>query len=261
MICTNKHDRFWAAHSKKKPDMFSNDFKSLVSAMLAFDPTQRPSIAEIISHPWFNGPTATYQEVAKEFTARKNKVEEVLKQEREALQRKKEKLKEQQAKMAGNKNMPMNNFGPMFRGKGPVRDIGDDTTEDLGGEEMKLWNEIETKMNEMKLDDGMPKWKNGNNKPLTQWWSAYDAKSFFQLCFYVSNLIGTTVTPNVDKWRINVKKNLDEERLEFDIRMFEDEDGFKVAEFMKKEGPLMEFYDVCKDLKEQLDNNSEIDVC
>jgi len=149
MICTNKHERFWAQQCKmsKDPNMFSDEFKSLVSAMLAFDPTQRPSIAEIISHPWFNGPTATHEQVVQEFQNRKNKVQEVLKQEREALEKKKEKMKELQAKNAGNK-MPMHNFGPMFRGKGPVRDVGDDTTEDVGSEDMKLWNEIENKMND-----------------------------------------------------------------------------------------------------------------
>ena len=55
LLCTNKHDLFFNTHLKNKPnkDFFSKSFKSLISAILAFDPTQRLSIGEIKAHPWW----------------------------------------------------------------------------------------------------------------------------------------------------------------------------------------------------------------
>lgn len=65
-IIENNHDLFWHLHSKNKPSsgkFFSDDFKFLISAMLAYAPEQRLSLSEIKGHPWYNGETATYEEV------------------------------------------------------------------------------------------------------------------------------------------------------------------------------------------------------
>ena len=46
-----KYDEYWqktGAHNK------SDDFKDLMIKMLNYDPEQRPSLEEIINHPWFN---------------------------------------------------------------------------------------------------------------------------------------------------------------------------------------------------------------
>jgi len=40
--------------------------------MLSFDPIQRPSLAEVKAHPWYNGPVPTYEQVKEEFIQRKN---------------------------------------------------------------------------------------------------------------------------------------------------------------------------------------------
>jgi len=51
----NREDIFWQIHSKSKPEgdkFFSDNFKDLVSKMLQLDPSQRPSITEILEHPW-----------------------------------------------------------------------------------------------------------------------------------------------------------------------------------------------------------------
>ena len=56
-IAKNDYEAFWKVHScsngvKKE---FSNDFKDLLSRMLALDPDQRPTIKEIKEHKWFKG--------------------------------------------------------------------------------------------------------------------------------------------------------------------------------------------------------------
>lgn len=53
LLTTNKHDTFWAAHSRGKPkDFFSPEFKDFVNRMFACDPTQRLSMSEVLTHPW-----------------------------------------------------------------------------------------------------------------------------------------------------------------------------------------------------------------
>lgn len=52
--------------------------------MLALDPTQRLSIAEIKAHPWFNGPVAAQEEVQAELSGRKRMLEEAVERARQA---------------------------------------------------------------------------------------------------------------------------------------------------------------------------------
>jgi len=54
LICANRADLFWLAHSKDKPrpDYFSDDFKNLVTGLIQFDPATRPQMADVLSHPW-----------------------------------------------------------------------------------------------------------------------------------------------------------------------------------------------------------------
>ena len=55
-----KCDLFWKVHKSDKPTgFFSNEFKSLFSAMVAHDPQERLSIADVIGHPWMQGEIAT----------------------------------------------------------------------------------------------------------------------------------------------------------------------------------------------------------
>lgn len=92
LICMNNHAKFWAAHSRRKPggkDFFSKEFISLINCMLAFDPTQRPSLSEIKAHPWYNAETATPDEILAEFTKRNAKVQKLLERQRLILEKKK----------------------------------------------------------------------------------------------------------------------------------------------------------------------------
>ena len=74
LLSTNKVDTFWKVHSKNKPnreEFFSESFKSLIISMLSYNPHERPSLAEIKSHEWYNGPVPTYEEIRDEFEQRK----------------------------------------------------------------------------------------------------------------------------------------------------------------------------------------------
>ena len=43
-------------HEKgKPPGYFTEEFKELITSLLQCDPRMRPSIADIIGHPWMQG--------------------------------------------------------------------------------------------------------------------------------------------------------------------------------------------------------------
>lgn len=48
-----KSDTFWDIfQSRSKESLFSEDFMNLVTSLLSLKPTERPTIDEILSHPW-----------------------------------------------------------------------------------------------------------------------------------------------------------------------------------------------------------------
>jgi serine/threonine protein kinase len=61
-LAANRADIFWKTHCKNKPEgagFFSEEFKDLVQSMLQLDPSHRPSITEVLAHPWMQGDTMT----------------------------------------------------------------------------------------------------------------------------------------------------------------------------------------------------------
>lgn len=65
-ICANRADIFWKAHSNNKPGgaaFFSDSFKDMITSMLAFDPANRLTMAQVKAHPWYNGDVATIEEI------------------------------------------------------------------------------------------------------------------------------------------------------------------------------------------------------
>lgn len=55
--------RFWTTHGKSKPvGYYSSAFQDLVNRMLAAEPEDRPTVTEVLQHPWLNGPAFTLAE-------------------------------------------------------------------------------------------------------------------------------------------------------------------------------------------------------
>lgn len=77
-ISANRFDLFWKLHSRNKPgglEFFSEEFRDLITLMLSFNPIERPSLAEIVEHPWCKGETPSYEEIKEEFQQRKEQLE------------------------------------------------------------------------------------------------------------------------------------------------------------------------------------------
>lgn len=64
LIKEKRFDIFWNAHSRKRtPGFFTESFKDIVQKMLAYVPSERPTIVEISKHPWIKGSVCTHQEI------------------------------------------------------------------------------------------------------------------------------------------------------------------------------------------------------
>ena len=63
---------FWARHEKyHSAGFFDPKFKELMTLMLSYHPTNRPTIADIIAHPWLReGPVASEQDIREELCER-----------------------------------------------------------------------------------------------------------------------------------------------------------------------------------------------
>lgn len=84
LIAGKRADLFWQAHEEAEGvDIYSDEFKNLFEGMLAFNPKERFTVSQILSHPWFSGPIAKHSEIAEEFVGRKKCVDEAAHEERE----------------------------------------------------------------------------------------------------------------------------------------------------------------------------------
>ena len=98
LFCTN-NEVFWTKMSANKPPgIYSPTFKSLINSLLAFNPTNRATMATIKTHLWFNEPTLTLEQVQAEFAERRIKVEKEWKEKAFEAEAKK-KLKTEQSKV------------------------------------------------------------------------------------------------------------------------------------------------------------------
>merc|ERR1712080_41546 len=85
-LAANRADIFWKTHCKNKPDgasFFSDEFKDLVQSMLQLDPSHRPSMTEVMAHPWMQGPTVSKQDVVGEFQSRQSSVNQSIESDRQ----------------------------------------------------------------------------------------------------------------------------------------------------------------------------------
>jgi len=115
LLISNKSDTFWRTFEKGTKH-YSPEFKNIITCMLALDPIQRLSLAEIKSHPWYNGPTLNLEDLQKEFS----KKAEAHKQ-RIAKMTEEEKKRKEKASAVYSRMQPMQPmFGPFGGMKPPL---------------------------------------------------------------------------------------------------------------------------------------------
>jgi serine/threonine protein kinase len=70
-LIDSRSDLFWQHHeSSKGAGYYSEEFKDLVTRMMQYNVGSRLSLAEIVGHPWLQGPTSTREDIMNEFSQR-----------------------------------------------------------------------------------------------------------------------------------------------------------------------------------------------
>lgn len=221
----NSYENFWALMSPKI-DNVSEEFKSLINLMLAYDPTQRPSISEVKNHSWTLKESASKEEIFAEFEKRKLIVL---------------KAKEAEALEEAKKKMKTNKAGGVYRGE------DDDNVEDED-----LWKD-ERRVEEFVQSNNPYIIKFNTNdylqvlNSLNKYFNSIDSKSK-----------EITLNDSVAKIKINYEQEqelvamfpeLDIENLALEVELKRTEDDNLVAEFNKVKGDKLEFFNVYDEYK------------
>lgn len=189
LICMNNHEKFWHFHSRKKPNgaaFFSADFMNLINAMLAFDPTQRPSIAEIKSHPWYRAEVPTHEEVLAEFQQRKAKVE----QENDKKKKEIEARKQQRPAQGG---AVFQGIQARFRSGNLKLDDDEEKIDDLTADDS---------LPEIKLQRALPVFAETTKKRLNNYYSAFAPEDFIKVAYITAQKKDKNLVYHADESKV-----------------------------------------------------------
>jgi 5'-AMP-activated protein kinase catalytic alpha subunit len=86
LIAAKRSDIFWQAHAEAEDgnDIYTPEFKDLFEKMMSLNPTQRPTIEEILVHPWMQGSVPSTEAIKVDFSRRKAAVDAEAHNERDA---------------------------------------------------------------------------------------------------------------------------------------------------------------------------------
>jgi len=86
LLAANRAEIFWQAHkdAEEGEDIYSAEFKDLFEKMMTLNPAQRPSLEEVLAHPWMQGEFANDGEIQVEFKRRKDIVDQEAHEERDS---------------------------------------------------------------------------------------------------------------------------------------------------------------------------------
>jgi len=241
LICMNNHEKFWNFHGRKKPGgmaFFNPQFIHLINAMLAFDPTQRPSIAEIKAHPWYNGETPTPERIFQDFTERKAAVDA----EFEKKKQQQELARQQQAGRPAN---------PAFTGVGArFRDL---IIKQEGLDDILIENSLEAiqRVESLKLERTAPVYQEVGSKRLTNYYSSLTPEETLKLITVIANSKCKQVELMPEKFKVRARIPGKEESTTIDMSVYVNEFA-SVVEFSKKEGDYFEYQRLITEIRTQL---------
>lgn len=233
LLCANRADLFWKAHSKNKPngsEFFSEEFKNLITSMLQFDPSHRLSMAEVKAHPWFNGPVASLDDIQQEFAQRKGKID--ADNEAKRLQKEQEKANRATGGYAAQRRQ--------YR-KGTVN-----RSEATAGVEESKFN-----IEEQKRD--LEEYVRLVNKN-TEFFTTEAAEDVWAELLGYFEEKGYTFTPAADKYKLKVVQPLSEDQeIDYTVRILKASHDKLCVEFNRNGGDQFEFFKQFNVVKEELD--------
>lgn len=246
LICMNNHEKFWNYHSRKKPNgikFFSPDFINLINAMLAFDPTQRLSIAEIKAHPWYKGEVPTKEQIKEEFLARKAKVDEEVNKKKKEIEERTAMAQRNQAQV----NVAFNGVQARFR---------DVTIKREGAEDIILDEKGIKQLDSIKLERKPPVYEEFGSKRMTNLYSAFTPEQLLKSMVIFANKMCKNVELDVDKYRITTTHPGKDSNITVEMSIFVN-DFASVLQFTKKEGCHFEYLEFIDKFKKEIEKLEE----
>jgi serine/threonine protein kinase len=211
----NDYDTYWTIMSPRL-DNVSNEFKSLINSLLAYDPVQRPSIDEIMNHPWMTGEQPKMEEYLEEFERRKCIVTKM--REIEA------------AEEARKKKMT----------RGVYRGDGDDIQPDVFNEDVTIGDYIEG-TNPYKVKITGSNYVNHLNF-LHNYFDKKDQKA--KTIDVKDDLAKFKVIYELDRETQETLSEFEIEKLALEVELKKIDDENYVAEFSKISGTKLDFYNI-----------------
>ena len=90
LIAAGRAKLFWQAHAEAESgeDIYSEEFKDFFEKMMAMNPNQRPTMEQILAHPFMQGDVPSMEAIRQDFIVRKSRVDGEAHTEREAKRQK-----------------------------------------------------------------------------------------------------------------------------------------------------------------------------
>jgi len=249
---TNNSQEYWQivkSYMAKKVDL-NDDFKGLISAMLAVDPVQRPSMAEIKEHPWFHGPVATSAEAFKDLSQRKVKVEQEV--EKQKLQKEIEKKKEEKEEHLIKKNVTTLTEAPC-QGAKAFRNLEapkENKTVEVEGQNEEIINLVE----EFNLPPLMQEIKNYGICDIA---SRFALEKIMSILEALNSKNFTEIKKHENGRKFKCLLVQEGENLELVEKVNEIEEGVHMIEFKRVSGNIKKFYEITMKLRESLEKHLE----
>jgi len=199
-----------------------------MNSMLALDPSQRLSLAEVKAHAWYNGPVLEQEGLTKEFKIRKAKVDEELRRQKAEKDKQKELEKLAQANQYG--NTAFSGVKP-FRG----RDLESEMTESIAKASFKSEFNLEAKR---ALKDFEP---NTPSKVHTDLFLVINPDILLKYLVSLAQTTFNTMNVAADSYKIKGKYIGDVHQIECSIEILKKEEGVYCVEFNRKSGDSFEY--------------------
>jgi len=242
LIMKQQFATFWK-QVERSGRSFSNDFKSLINAMLAYEPAERLTIAEIKTQPWYLGKTCSEEELKEEYE--KKKLEFMRYQEEKA--RENQKMKEDKAlmkkKVDESLNKPKLNCFHMMKGITPLknRSISEALDQEIKG---KL------SMDEINTDRCTREYIFTGYRGLTEAFYNVSQETMFKLLILLSNVLLNNCKVHSEEFKVKGRVISDNNDFtgEIAIEITKVDDFSCCLSFTRIKGPLVSFYKYIEDI-------------
>lgn len=235
--------KFWRNIKNKYQDLEA-DFADLVTQMLAKNPDERPTTAQVLQHSWFSGETATEAHMLQMFPIRKQEAERI-RIENEKKEQEKAKRKAEEAAQAGiPKNPAFGGFGTKFRDLIIKQEGLDDLIVQTS---LQSIEQIET----LKLVKEVAPYRDFGGKIFTNIFLSLKPEDALKLLIVVAHSKSKKVEVNLSHLQVEARFPGQFDYSDVHMQIYRDGEN-SVIEFMKLQGDYFEYQSVIADIKERV---------